>query len=137
LFFQGSAGRKEAWLPIYNNTNFAAQRYASSWMHWTEPWSHENRNGSWPRLYGSSNRNTQTFWVDDLSFIRLKNVQLGYKVPQALLDRVNISSLRLYTTAENLLTFTQFRGLDPEKQGHVSDAYPLIKSFSFGINLGI
>lgn len=137
VFLQGAAGRKDIWLTRYNNTNFAAQRYASSWDHWTEPWSIENRNGSWPRLYGSSNRNTQSYWMDDMSYIRLKNLQLGYRIPQSLLGRVGINSLRVFCTTENLFTITKFRGLDPEKQGHVDDAYPLIKSVSFGVNVGI
>lgn len=137
IFFMGSTGRKDNWINIYNNVNFATTRAAHTWDHWTEPWSHENRDGSWPRLYGNNNRNVQTFWMDDLSFIRLKNVQIGYTIPATILNRVGISNVRIYSTAENLLTFTKFRGLDPEKQGIDNDPYPLIKSFSLGVNIGI
>lgn len=137
VLFQGSAGRKDTWLNIYNNTNFADRRYASTWEHWNDPWNWENRDGAWPRLSGSNNRNTQTFWLDDMSFLRLKNLQVGYTIPNRLLAKVGIESLRIYATGENLYTLTKYRGLDPEKRSHSSDAYPLNKSFSLGINLGI
>lgn len=137
VLLQGAAGRKDYWLNIYNNVNFATQRYASSNQHLTEPWSVENRDGSWPRLGGNANREETTFWLDDLSYLRLKNVQFGYNVPKSLLNRVRLSNVRLFVSSENLATFTKFRGLDPEKAGNRSDAYPLNKSYSFGINVGI
>ena len=137
VFFQGTAGRRNTWLNIYNNVNFSAQRYASTWDHWNEPWSVENRDGSWPRLSGSNNRNTQSFWMDDLSYLRLKNMQLGYRMPEKILSKVGISSIRIFITGENLMTYTKYRGIDPEKYLHESDAYPLVKSFSFGINVEI
>lgn len=137
VLFQGSAGHKNTWLNIYNNTNFSASRYASTWNHWTDPWDWDNRNGAWSRLSGSNNRNTQTFWMDDMSFLRLKNLQVGYNLPKRLLAKVGIENLRIFGSGENLYTLTKFRGLDPEKRSHDSDVYPLNKSFSLGINLGI
>lgn len=137
VLMQGAAGRKDIWLNIYNNVNFGTQRYASTWNHWNLPWSLDNRNGEWPRLGGNSNRNDQTFWLDNLAFLRLKNIQLGYKISNPLLTKLGISNIRIYGSAENLATMTKFRGLDPEKTGNASDAYPLNKSYSFGIVLGI
>ncbi|MBL7968496.1 MAG: TonB-dependent receptor [Prolixibacteraceae bacterium] len=137
VLFQGAAGRKDYWINIFNNVNFGAQRYASTWDHWTSPWSVENRNGDWPRLGGNNNRVETTFWLDDLSYLRLKNIQLGYTLPKNWLGRWGIESVRIYGSGENLATVTKFRGLDPEKIAHASDAYPLNKSFSFGINIGI
>ena len=137
VLLQGAAGRKTYWINIYNNVNFGTQRYASTWDHWENPWSLENRDGEWPRLGGNANREETTFWLDDLSYLRFKNVQLGYTLPKSLLQRVGIESVRIYGSAENLFTITQYRGLDPEKASHASDAYPLNKSFSLGINIGI
>jgi TonB-linked SusC/RagA family outer membrane protein len=137
ILFQGAAGRKDYWLNIFNNVNFGAQRYASTWAHWNNPWSVENRNGEWPRLGASSSRNESTFWLDDLSYLRLKNVQLGYTLPKSWLIKIGIESVRIYGSGENLSTITKFRGLDPEKIANASDAYPLNKSFSLGINIGI
>jgi TonB-linked SusC/RagA family outer membrane protein len=137
ILFQGAAGRKTYWINIYNNVNFGNQRYASTWDHWNNPWSVENRDGSWPRLGGNANREETTFWLDDLSYLRLKNVQLGYTLPRNWLLKYGIESVRIFSSGENLATFTKFRGLDPEKSGNASDAYPLNKTFSFGVNIGI
>lgn len=137
ILFQGAAGRKDYWINIFNNVNFGAQRYASTYDHWNNPWSVENRDGEWPRLGGSNNREETSFWLDDLSYLRLKNVQMGYTLPKDLLTKIGIESVRIYGSAENLATFTKFRGLDPEKRANASDAYPLNKSFSLGINIGI
>jgi TonB-linked SusC/RagA family outer membrane protein len=133
----GATGRKDYWINNYNNVNFGTQRYASTWLHWTEPWSVENRDGSWPRLGGSSNREETTFWLDDMSYIRFKNLQLGYTLPASLLGRVGISSFRIYCSAENIATITSYRGLDPEMNGNRSNAYPLVKSYSVGINMSL
>ena len=138
VLLQGATGRKDYWLNIYNNVNFGTQRYASTWNHWSDPWSLENRDGKWPRLGGSSNREETTFWLDDLSYLRLKNVQIGYTFKNTMwLQKVGIEDARIYVSGENLATFTKYRGLDPEKIANASDAYPLNKTFSFGINIGI
>ena len=138
FLFQGAAGRKDYWINNYNDVNFSAQRYAATEAHWTNPWAVDNRDGLWPRLAGpGGNREETTFWLDNLSYLRLKNIQLGYSIPDRLLKRVGISSFRIFGSAENLATITSFRGLDPEKTGNRSDAYPLNKSYSFGFNVGL
>lgn len=141
----GTAGRKDFWLNAFNNVNFSAQRYASTWQHWYNPWSWDNRNGSWPRLGGSSNNQAtgatgagmSTFWLDDMSYIRLKNIQVGYTIPRKLLSKIGVYNLRIAGSAENLATITSYRGLDPEKAGSNNDMYPLVKSYSLSIQLGL
>jgi TonB-linked SusC/RagA family outer membrane protein len=136
VFLQGAAGRKDYWQTIYNNTNFGNSRYAASWEHWTNPWTTENREGLWPRLGGSgNNRQTTTFWLDDMSYLRVKNVQLGYTVPANVLKRLGVTNLRIVGSSENIGTLTAFRGLDPEKQGDDNNVYPINKSYSIAINL--
>jgi len=137
FLLQGSAGRKDFWINNYNNVNFGTQRYASTVQHWENPWSVENRGGAWPRLGGNANREETTFWLDNLAYLRVKNVQLGYNLPPALLRKIGITNFRIFASTENLATFTKFRGLDPEMDGNKSDAYPLNKSYSVGINIGI
>lgn len=138
VLFQGAAGRKDYWLNSYNTTNIPQTRYASSWTQWENPWSVSNPNGIWPRLAGLGNNVTTTsFWLDDLSYIRLKNIQLGYNMPKKWMKRIGVENVRIYATGENLLTLTKFRGLDPERIGNASDMYPLNKSFSIGINVGL
>ncbi|MDR2773591.1 MAG: TonB-dependent receptor [Tannerella sp.] len=142
IMLQGAAGRKTFWINNYNNVNPNAQRYASSWEHWNNPWSWENRDAEWPRLGGNSNREEMTFWLDNLSYLRLKNLQLGYSLPQKWLKAVYVSSMRIYFSGENLATLTKFRGIDPERGGrgdsggYVSDVYPLVSSYSLGFNIG-
>ncbi|WP_439559644.1 SusC/RagA family TonB-linked outer membrane protein [Dyadobacter sp.] len=137
FLLQGAAGRKDYWINIYNNVNFGAQRYASTPGHWDNPWSVENRDGAWPRLNGNANREETTFWLDNLSYLRVKNIQLGYNLPITLTKKLGINNFRVFASTENLATITKFRGLDPEKAGNRSDAYPLNKSYSVGINIGI
>ncbi len=136
VFLQGAAGRKDYWQTIYNNTNFNNARYAASWEHWTNPWTIENREGLWPRLGGSgNNRQSTTFWLDDMSYLRVKNVQLGYTVPGNVLKKLGVTNLRIVGSSENIGTLTAFRGLDPEKQGDDNNVYPINKSYSIAINL--
>ncbi|MDR2915919.1 MAG: TonB-dependent receptor [Tannerella sp.] len=137
--FTGATGRKDYWLNRYNYVNPGIISYAFSRWHIDKPWSQENRNGGWPRLGGSNNRVETTLWLDDLSYIRLKNIQLGYTLKNNhVLSKLGVSDIRLFVSGENLLTITGYRGLDPEKQGDANyDAYPFVKSYSFGFQIGI
>jgi hypothetical protein len=82
-----------------------------------------------------NNRNSTTYWLDDMSFVRIKNIQLGYTVPSKLLNRMGVTKLRIVGSAENIGTLTSFRGLDPEKLGDDNNVYPINKSYSLAINL--
>lgn len=136
VLLQGSAGRKDYWLNAFNNMNFGTQRYASTWQHWENPWSVENREGIWPRLGGiGGNRDESTFWLDDMSYMRLKNIQVGYSLPVKWLGRIGASHLRIVGSAENLGTITSYRGLDPEKEASDNNMYPINRSYSVSINL--
>lgn len=85
-------------------------------------------------LTNLSTINTQpsNFWVQNKSYLRLKNVQLGYKIPRKLLHKLEISQLRVYTSLENMLTFTSYKGIDPEING---TTYPTMKQITVGINV--
>jgi hypothetical protein len=136
ILFQGAAGRKDYWLNSFKTLNIPDSRYASTWDHITEPWSWDNRDGSWPRLGGiSTNQTENEFWLDDMSYLRMKNLMIGYTLPKKWTKKVGVDNLRFYGSTENLFTLTKFRGLDPEKPDK-GDMYPLTKSFSVGINVG-
>jgi TonB-linked SusC/RagA family outer membrane protein len=138
VFLQGATGRKDFWINAFNNVNFGSQRYASTWDHWNNPWTVENRGGEWPRLGGSGNNQSQTvFWLDDLSYLRVKNIQLGYSLPSSILKKAGISRFRIAGSIENLATITSYRGLDPEKSGNNNNLYPINKSYSLVIQLGL
>ena len=115
MLWTGTAGRKDFWLNAFNNVNFNATRYAVTQQDVTNPWSVENRGGIWPRIGGSGNNTAQTtFWLYDMSYLRLKNVQLGYTFPKPLFKKLGVANFRIAVLAENLLTISSFPGLDPE-----------------------
>jgi len=141
MLWTGTAGRKDFYLNAFNNVNFGASRYAVNQDLVNNPWSVENRSGIWPRIGGSGNNNTvpnaqTTFWLEDMSYLRLKNVQLGYTFPKPLFKRLGITNFRIAGSAENLLTVTSFQGLDPEKAGNNNNLYPLNKAYSLAVQLG-
>lgn len=135
IMFQGAAGRKTFYQTVNNSTNFPSEgRQAVTPEHWTHPWSIENRDGGWARLGGNNNSRKSTFYLDNLAYLRLKNLQLGYNLPKSVLNRAKIGAIRVYFSTDNLFTISSFRGLDPEKK-NVNDGYPLMRSFTFGLNI--
>lgn len=98
---------------------------------------YEGRNGnaSFPRLLEySDTRNTivSDFWVQDKSYVKIKNIQLGYTLPKSVVSRLSIDRIRVYGSLENFFTFTSYDGLDPEVSGF---AYPTSKQAAIGINV--
>lgn len=100
-----------------------------------------------PRLYESNGTSQSSRWVTDGSFFRVKNVTLGYNLPADLAKRGYLKSARIYVSAQNLFTFTNYDGYDPEVNtaafgaanyliGHDFYTPPLAKTFLVGLNLG-
>ncbi len=92
---------------------------------------------SFPRLTTSSNtRNilNSDFWVTNNSFLKIRNIQLGYTIPYNLVSKIKVSRLRLYVSLENYFTFTNFPGLDPEV---TNMGYPMMRQAVFGLNLSL
>lgn len=84
---------------------------------------------------GTPNTVTSDFWVLDASYLRIKNMQLGYSLPEKWLKPLRITKSRIYVSAENLLTFSKYRnGWDPEINGGGA-YYPILRTVTFGINL--
>jgi hypothetical protein len=82
------------------------------------------------------------FYVEDGSYLRLKNIQLGYTLPASVSRKVKIERLRIYIAAKNLLTFTNYTGFDPEvgettilERGFDRGTYPQAKMYSIGLNV--
>lgn len=74
-----------------------------------------------------------TYFLKEASFIRLKNIQLGYTVPLSLISKVGMKSLRAYFAADNVFTLSDYPGLDPERVGDGRYAiYPQVRTFTFG-----
>ncbi|MBD0254354.1 MAG: hypothetical protein ICV83_01440, partial [Cytophagales bacterium] len=111
-------------------------------------WTFENPGATLPRIHRDDpNRNRTTvsdFYVEDGSYLRVKNVQLGYTLPAALAGKVKLASLRLYVSGDNLLTFTRYSGIDPEfdaggntEKGIDMGIYPQSRTLLFGLQIGL
>lgn len=106
-------------------------------------WHGEGTSNKIPRFSWTNNNDNNRvsdLYIKNGSFMRLKNIQLGYTLPKMLTSKVFISSLRLYIAAENLLTFTSYKGFDPEisygnSSGIDRGIYPQARTFTFGLNL--
>jgi hypothetical protein len=84
-------------------------------------------------------------WIEDGSYLRIQNLSVGYNVPQKVLDKVKLSTLKVYVNAQNLYTFTKYSGYDPEigafnqsslLQNIDRGRYPSPMSVTFGVNIG-
>ncbi|MDN5199713.1 SusC/RagA family TonB-linked outer membrane protein [Fulvivirgaceae bacterium BMA10] len=101
-------------------------------------WTPQNTDASYPRLtIANSNRNnvTNSFFAQDASYLKLRNLQVGYTFPQAILDKIKLEKLRLFFSADNLIIITSFEGFDPEAPIGRGDFYPQVRTFTGGINL--
>ncbi|MBA3674705.1 MAG: SusC/RagA family TonB-linked outer membrane protein, partial [Chitinophagaceae bacterium] len=103
-------------------------------------WTPENPGASYPRFTYQLNHNQRlsTFWLENAAYTRLKNIQLGYTLPKELTDKYRISRLRIFASADNLFTKTNFfYAYDPETPVSNGGYYPQVKTFIFGINLNM
>jgi len=81
----------------------------------------------------AQNNVSSTYWLHDASYVKLKNLQIGYTLPQSIAGKAAISRVRIYLSGENLLLLTKYPGMDPEIGANVD--YPTLKQFALGINL--
>ncbi len=118
----------------------AANYQTAALGRWTGP----GTSNDFPRLTDDDpNKNFQyasDFYIENGSYFRLKVVQLGYSLPQSLLDNIKVRKARFYVMAENLFTFTEYTGYDPEIGGGSfgidRGIYPQARSFMVGLNVG-
>ncbi len=150
IFFQGAYG-----FDIYNVAFHDIEGFYRPFnltkAYYDNRWTGEGTSNEYPRAsWSGSNNNTRisTRFLRDGSYTRLKNVQVGYNFPQATLDKLHLTRLRVYVSAQNLLTFTKYYGLDPEmttSDNATSDGdmarsidwgtYPSARSYNIGVNL--
>jgi hypothetical protein len=120
VFFQFSGGNY-----IYNGTKAGLrdQRFWNNHMDILDRWTPENPQGKLPRVvYGDNVSNGSALVISENiekgDFIRLRNVSLGYSLPKSLLEKVSISSLRVYGQIQNGFVITKYTGIDPENQAN-------------------
>ena len=146
MLWSGQAAAKTYWLESgYNGSNTRIGWQIGEMMLYNRYYYNEadpsdpstNTNGEFPRLKlnQGDGQNTQasTYWLYDSSFLRLKNLTLGYSLSKRAAEKIFTQQVRVFFSAENLLTFTSFPGQDPEIGG--GSNYPLLRQLSFGTNI--
>lgn len=130
-FFQGVNGiDRYFW---YNNES--AGNFTKAVLNY---WTEDNRNADYPRFFNQTNNNkNSTFWLKDASYLRLKNLELGYTFAPNVMRRIGAENLRLYLSGTNLISFTKIVDFDPEiiatdERGRI---YPQAKVYSLGLNV--
>jgi len=141
VLIQGAAGADRAY------TEFSGEAGNFRMDNVVGRWTPDNPDATKPRAW---NRTSQywmadgwpnnTYWVRNSNYVRLKNIELGYQLPQSAIKRLGLQSLRIYANAFNLLTLTGLKDFDPESPNTApgsiwvnSQVYPLNKTLSFGL----
>lgn len=139
MFFQGAADVKGF---LQSETIGALEGSTSKpTTLFRDSWTEDNKDGKFPRPLTSwkqnlSGENPSDFWIINSSYLRLKNIQLGYTLPKSVCDFIRIPRVRVYYSGQNLLTFTGFnKGFDPEAPAGARAYYPQVKTNTFGLNI--
>ncbi|MDQ1160466.1 TonB-linked SusC/RagA family outer membrane protein [Chryseobacterium sp. SORGH_AS 447] len=146
VFFQGVYGNK-----IFNGFKFVSLNPGGTGQNYNmdrdilNAWTPQNTDTDIPRLVqGDPSGNyskVSDFYVEDGSYLRLKNFTVGYSFPKDLYKRLDINKLRIYVTTNNLFTITKYTGFDPEvgmnSYGVDTGRYPQARSFIFGVEVGL
>lgn len=143
-------------LSLFFNGQFKAYRYFDAYevegafvgdsSHpatiWRDSWTYNKSNPKMPRLFTdtnspSSSRNViSTFWLKNVSYCRLKNLQLGYTLPKSALEFLHVNKVRVYYSCENLFTIDNLDiNVDPEATSQRLSSYPLLRTHSFGLSV--
>lgn len=135
VFFQGVYGNE-----IYNALRLRTEgtgNEATLSASMRDVWTEENPQGTIPNpLGGSHNKDNNSRFVESGAYLRLKNVQFGYTLPENLSKKAGMSRVRFYFSGSNLLTFTRYTGYDPEVGGGVDYGnYPQSRTLMLGLNL--
>ncbi len=129
LVFEGNSGRS-----LQNQFTTVLNR-----------WTPDNPNNEIFKTNGDGPYQYSSRVVEDGSYVRLKTLQVGYEIPEKLLKKMNVKSLRFYVSAQNLYTWTKYTGVDPEVSAYNSaltpgfdySVYPRAKTITFGLNLNL
>lgn len=131
--FQGQARAHQYLRYTFNNGNNALKYFLEN------AWTEDNPDASLPAFNRhNTNEFLSTLWLRDVSFLRLKNIELGYTLPDVWVSKIGIERLRVYINGYNLLTFDKLKkdGMtDPESANIEAWQFPHTKSFNFGLNL--
>ncbi|MGQ1890083.1 SusC/RagA family TonB-linked outer membrane protein [Thermophagus sp. OGC60D27] len=138
LFIQGIQNMDANVYDVKGNTDFwsVLETGSNKGTRLLNAWSPSNPNSDIPALQNTDTNweaRFSTYFVEDVSYLKVRNIQLGYTLPSKISDKLRMDNLRIYITGQNLLTISgkNFTGEDPETPGF---GYPIPASFTFGIN---
>ena len=140
VFFQGAADVKgflHSWAvgELMGDKSKPSSLYRDAWDAETNP------DGKFPRPLSSWSQNSSvyynsSFWMRNASYLRLKNLQIGYTIPKEWLNILNIEKVRFYYSGQNMLTITKYpKGFDPERTYTDGGSNPLLRAHTFGVNI--
>ncbi|MAG86336.1 SusC/RagA family TonB-linked outer membrane protein [Zunongwangia profunda] len=140
LFFQGNARTDRMIGGQYFIPGTGAAALGNIYSNVDDRWTVENPSQDvfWPRLSNQTNANNgmaSTWWLRNMSMLRLKNAEIGYLLPQKFIEKVNMKTARFYIRGNNLLTFSSFDLWDPEIDTSTGFRYPPIQAFTAGIDI--
>ncbi|MFV0270071.1 MAG: TonB-dependent receptor [Macellibacteroides fermentans] len=133
VYFYGEANRLkgpsyyDSWATKGYSIN-QSQNVSTGYMN---TWSHENQGGNYPNILGSNDYGVGDYMHKKISYIRCRNITVGYTLP---VSKNVVNSIRAYVDVNNPFVITNWRGLDPETEGH-QFSYPNVTSFSFGVDV--
>lgn len=137
-FFQG-VGKKDILYTGYGARPFYIGR--TIFKNQLDYWTPENRNAEFPLLLidGSGNNPNNIvsdFWIKSGAYLRMKNLVVGYTLPKKALNKLQIENLRFYASAQNLFTIKKaYKGYDPENSVSNGNFYPVMQTFTFGVDI--
>ncbi|TDQ10347.1 SusC/RagA family TonB-linked outer membrane protein [Pedobacter metabolipauper] len=138
--FQGVAGVK-----VYNankGLRFGAENYSKDFF--DNRWHGEGTSNSYPSadIGGGQNANPNSWYVEDGSYFRIRNIQLGYNLPASLMSKLKLQRIRVFADAQNAFNFFKYTGFSPEVSGGNpvnagidNSVYPLSATYRFGLNV--
>jgi TonB-dependent starch-binding outer membrane protein SusC len=116
---------------------FSGVANLGSW--WNDRWTPENPSNTMPVVTLNETKTNvhSTFYMEDASYLRLKNIELGYTLSPDIVSKVGISSLRIYGNIQNALTFSKYKGFDPEQTTDQTraEAFPQVRVITMGLNV--
>src|SRR3546814_17616218 len=105
--------------------------------YWIDRWTPENPSETLPRMGGANNNVLSTFYIGDASYLRMKNIEIGYTLPRELLEKMRVNGIRVFVSGKNLLTLTKLDDFDPDRAAGNSKARnePIYKAMTAGFNV--
>ncbi|MGX5819791.1 SusC/RagA family TonB-linked outer membrane protein [Chitinophaga lutea] len=139
VFIQGVGKRNNYMSGTGAQPFYSASFQGTIFEHQRDAWSPENKDAAYPRLTANNIANNyvaSSFWVRSGAYTRLKNVVLGYTLPKSVVGRAKIQSVRVYVSGQNLVTWDKFfPGFDPEQTNTGGEFYPIMKTYTVGLNV--